>query len=185
MSNILTFKSSNAHKINEFKRLFGDTEILVESGDDLREVAGSIDEVVVYKAIEAGENVLVEDTTMIINGKEEIEIKWKYNDLKTGDKLIWIISLGVFRNGRVEVYRGQIDCVVDRSLGTDGVVFEPFIVPVDKNPNRLSFTQLALAVDKDTIDPRAMAVKELLSNNPVLTRAIENIAPWTGAWQND
>lgn len=185
MNNKLIFKSSNAHKVNEFKRLFGDTEIVVESGEDLREVSGTIDEVVVYKALEAGENVLVEDTTMIINGKEEIEIKWKYNDLQTGDKLTWIISLGVFREGRVDVYRGQIDCVVNRNLGADGVVFEPFIVPIENNPEEISFTQLSLVIDKDIIDPRAMAVKELLSEQPLFSKNIEDIAPWTGAWQND
>lgn len=172
---MLVLKSSNKYKISEYKRLLKDVDIDVQEGEDLKEVVGSIDEVIIYKTLNAGENVLVEDTAFIVNGKEEIEIKWKQNELITGDEVTWIISLGLFKEGKIIVYRGMIDAVVNKELGTDGAYFEPFIVPLDLNPDKMSYTELAKIIDKDLIDPRAMAVDNLLEGVPELVVPIEII----------
>ena len=181
----MILKSSNPYKISEYKRLLANTDISIEKGEDLREVLGSINEVIIYKAIDAGENVLVEDATLIINGVEEVEIKWKLDSLKTGDEVTWIISLGILNNGIIRVYQGSIDVIVDRSLGMDGVAFEPFFVPIENNPDKLSYTVLAKTINKDIIDPRAKAVSKLLNGKIDIVAEREDFPTWTGAYQND
>jgi len=160
----MKLQSSNAYKISEFTRLFGDTNIIVEEGKDLKEVLGSIDEVVVYKSKAAGMDILIEDSTMIVNGKEEVEIKWKFGTLKTGDKVDWIVSLGVWVNEEIRVYKGVISTIVDRGRGDEGVAFD---------------------IEKDLIDPRAMAVRKLLSGKPDFTIEVDKMREWEGEWQND
>jgi len=182
---MLILKSSNQYKIKEYNRLLANTEVKVEAGADLKEVLADKDTVITYKAIAGGDNVIVEDTVLIINGKEEVEIRWKYQDLKTGDNVKWIISIGVLQNGEVKVYRGETEAIVDRSFGNDGEAFEPFLVPVKNNPNKISYTLLGKEIDKDIIDPRAMAVQKLLNNDPVFVKNIKDIPIWTGDYQND
>lgn len=52
----MSFKiiSSNQNKINEYKR-FGLSNLEVLNGKDIREVAGTSEEVISYKSLEAGE----------------------------------------------------------------------------------------------------------------------------------
>jgi len=185
MNNKLIFQSSNSYKISEYKRLLDGQDIEIQNGKDIKEVLSDMDEVIIYKAIEAGENVIVEDTVLFIDGKEEVEIRWKWKDLKTGSHIRWIISIGIVRNGFVEVYRGQTEAIVDRSKGMDGEAFEPFIVPINDNPNKLSYSELAKVIDKDIIDPRAVAVKNLLNDNPTFVQNLKDIPTWNGQYQND
>lgn len=182
---MLKLKSSNAYKISEYQRLLASEDVTVEEGEDLREILGTAMEVIVHKAIDSGENVLVEDTTLIVNGVEEVEIKWNRDKLKTGDEVTWVISIGIVRNGRVEIYRSETDLIVDRSFGEDGVAFEPFLVPVKNNPTKTSYTLLSKMIDKDIIDPRAMAVKKFLAGETERVVNLDTISPWTGAYQND
>jgi len=182
---MLILKSSNPYKISEYTRLLKDTEVKVEAGTDLKEVLADKDTVILYKAIAGGNNVIVEDTVLEINGVEEVEIRWKWKDLQTGDKIKWIISIGVLQNNEVKVYRGEIEAIVDRSFGMDGEAFEPFIVPLKNNPNKISYTLLSKEIDKDIIDPRAMAVQKLLNKEPVFVKNINDIPQWIGDYQND
>ncbi len=182
---MLKLKSSNPYKISEYQRLLKSEAIQIEAGDDLKEVLGTAMEVIIHKAIDSGEDVLVEDTTLIVNGVEEVEIKWKQDELKDGDKVTWVISLGLVRNGKVEIYRAEKDLIVDRSFGKDGVAFEPFLVPVEDNPDRLSYTLLSKAIDKDIIDPRAMAVRKFLAGEVEAYFDKDSISPWDGDYQND
>lgn len=182
---MIILKSSNAYKISEFTRLLKDTEVKVEPGEDLKEVLSNIDEVITYKSFMAGEGVLVEDTTMIINGKEEVEVKWKYKDLQTGDQVRWFISLGVLIEGKIKVYKGFLDTIVDRSLGEEGEAFEPFLIPLRDNPEKLSYTVLSQKINKDIIDPRADAVRKFLADTPDFEVDAAELSPWTKQWQND
>jgi len=182
---MIKLKTSNKYKISEYQRLLSSENIIIEEGEDLKEILGTADEVIMYKAIDAGENILVEDATLIINGREEVEIKWKADSLKTGDYVTWVISLGIVRNGILQVYKAQTDLIVDRSLGNDGVAFEPFLIPINNNPNKLSYTVLSKKIDKDIIDPRAMAIKKFLNNDLHYVIDSSEIKPWEGKYQND
>jgi len=181
----MVLKTSNPYKIKEFTRLLCDTEITIEKGTDIKEVLADKDTVVLYKAMAAGENVLVEDSVLTINGKEEVEIRWKWQDLKTGSHIIWTISIAIMLNDTIKVYRGEVEAIVDRSLGMDGEAFEPFIVPLKNNPNKLSYVELGKIINKDTIDPRAMAVQNLLKDNYVLKKDIKDLPNWRGEYQNE
>lgn len=181
----IILQTSNAYKLSEYQRLLEGQDIEIQKGKDLREVLGTIDEVITYKVLAAGENVLVEDTALIINGKEEVEIKWKADTLKSNDKISFIVSIGIFRKGRVQISQSKIDAVVNRSLGTDGVDFEPYIIPLLNNPDKLSYTQLSKAINKDIIDPRSKALQNFLSNNFKIDKDIMDIPVWKGEFQNE
>jgi len=182
---MLILKSSNPYKISEYTRLLKGTDVVVQEGNDLKEVLSDMDTVITYKSLAGGENVIVEDTILIINGKPEVEIRWKYQNLKTGDKVTWVISIGVLENNQVKVYRGSIDAIVMRHNNEVGEAFEPFLVPIENNPDKLTYTDLARVIDKDLIDPRAMAVQKLLNNDPVFVKNVEDIPVWKGNFQND
>ncbi len=181
----IILKSSNAYKISEYTRLLKDHNIKIEKGQDLQEVMGTMDEVIIYKALEAGENVLVEDAIIFIDGKEEVEIKWKWKDLKDNQHVKWVISLGIVQNGVVTVFRGYTEAIVDTSFTDKGEVFEPFIVSLKNNPDKLNYSTLSKVINKDIIDPRAMAVKKLISNDFEFQKDIFNIPVWNGTYQND
>ena len=182
---MLILKSSNQYKISEYTRLLKGTEVTVETGSDLKEVLSDMDTVIIYKSLAGGKNVIVEDTILIINGKPEVEIRWKWKNLKTGDKVTWVISIGVLVENQVKVYRGSIDAIVQRTSNEVGEAFEPLLVPVENNFNKMSYSNLAKIINKDTIDPRAMAVQKLLNNDPVFVKNVKDIPTWKGAYQND
>jgi len=182
---MLILKSSNQYKISEYTRLLKNTAVKVETGNDLPEVLSDRDTVITYKSLAGGNNVIVEDTVLVIDGKEEVEIRWKWKDLKTGSHVKWIISIGVLQDNQIKVYRGEIEAFVDRKFTGNGEAFEPFIVPIDNNPTNTSYTLLSKLINKDIIDPRAMAVQNLLDDNPVFVKNVDDISPWTGEMQND
>lgn len=181
----IILKTSNPYKLSEYQRLLNGHDIEIQKGMDVKEVLGTIDEVIIYKTLAAGENILVEDTTLIINGKEEVEIKWKADKLKTGDKIKFIVSIGILTNNKVKVAQAEIEAVVDRSLGTDGVEFEPYIVPTLNNTDKLSYTKLSKAINKDLISPRAMALKKFLNNDFKINLDKNSIPAWNGNFQNE
>jgi len=180
----MILKSSNTHKIKEFQRLLIGKNIIIQKGEDIKEVLGNKDEVIIYKTLAAGNNVLVEDSVLIIDGKEEVEIRWKWKNLKTNSLIKIIISIGLLKNNKVYVYRGELEAIVDRSKGMNGVAFEPFIIPLEHNPNKLTFTELMKVINKDLFDPRAKAVKNLLNNNPAFIIDVKDIPTWNGKYQN-
>ena len=91
--------TSNELKIKEFKR-FG-LPFKVVKGVDLKEVDSDYITVVTHKAIEAGEGMLVEDTVLLVNGEEIVDIKWRVEEIQKlkNPEIKWITSLGILENG--------------------------------------------------------------------------------------
>ena len=96
--------SSNKNKIAEFRKYI--SGLTIESGKDLQEVSSDMDTVITYKAYDAGEGYIVEDTILKVNGQEVVDIRWKKASLKDGDKVEWIVSLGYNDGDTITVYRG-------------------------------------------------------------------------------
>lgn len=65
--------SSNKNKIEEFKLYISNLKI--QEGKDLKEVDGTIDEVIIYKAKAAGKGFIVEDTIVSVDNKEIVDIR--------------------------------------------------------------------------------------------------------------
>jgi len=89
----MKISTSNQNKINEIKRIFPNIEVV--KGADLKEVLGTMDEVILYKSLDAGKDFVVEDTILTIDGQEVVDIRWNQKDkLKNTKKVSWIVSLG-------------------------------------------------------------------------------------------
>lgn len=187
----ITLTTSNKNKIKEFKR-FG-LSFDVSKGLDLKEVDSNIDDVILYKAIDAGENLLVEDTVLVINDEEVVDIRWKINELtkEKNPQIKWITSLAIVDDGFIYIYRGEIDCALVENAKEliapkDSFGFDPYLRPIlDGKPVDQSFYDLEKENLKDNFSPRKMAVSQL--NNGLFFAMIKktSVAKWNGQYQNE
>lgn len=188
----IVLTTSNKNKLEEFKR-FG-LSFDVSEGIDLKEVKSNINNVIVYKALDAGVGKLVEDTVLIIDDEEIVDIRWKIDELKQMDnpKIFWITSLAILdEDGFVYVYRGEIRCNLVDNVDTlvipeDAFGFDPYLHPVTEDRNiKSSFYDLEKVDLKDAYSPRKMAVKSLIKGDYVIRINKNQIPKWTGEYQND
>ncbi len=89
----LTIVSSNPKKIKEYNE-FG-LHIKAESGLDLPEVDSNIDDVILYKSLDAGTNKIVEDTVLEVEGVEIVDIRWKIKEMNLDATARWMVHMSV------------------------------------------------------------------------------------------
>ena len=180
----LILKSSNENKIKEFKRILGNT-LSIKPGKDLPEIDSDSLNVVIHKAKDAGENIIVEDTTLTIDGQEIVDIKWKINELKKINKTpkaIWRVLLGVLQNNQIYVFEGIIKGkIVVPKNEIEGFGFDPYFVP---NGTDLSLAELDKKGQKENYSARKKALLNLISNKPLKVINSSNIKKWEGKYQN-
>ena len=179
-TNILSINTSNVNKLKEFKRLFKARGIELQvSNKDLKEIVADPISVVVNKASQLGKNIIVEDTSLEIEGEDiGINIRWLLNNLSkyTGKKAIWTVLLAYQKNdGLVYVYQGQIKGTIVLSKGK-GFGFDPFFKP-DNNNFTLAETK------PDAFNARAKAVLNFTKDKFIAFK--KPIVNWDGAWQHD
>lgn len=184
--------SSNQRKIEEFKR-FG-LNIQIDSGIDLKEVQGDLNDVIIHKAIDAGVGNLVEDTILIVDDKEVVDIRWNIDELrqKPDAKIFWITSLAVLdANGFIYIYRGEVRCQLIDNIDTlvvpnDAFGFDPYLVPViDRVALKHSFYDLDKKGVKDNYSPRKKAVDDVMSGYWIVRLNSNSVPAWTGEYQNN
>lgn len=180
-----TLVTSNPVKIAEYQR-FSNTSLRIQCGEDLEEVDGTPDEVIVHKALAAGPGRMVEDAIMVIDGEPMVDIRWRLQGLLAGEikhpaKAIWQVRLGVLHEGVVYAYLGETHgtiCPYD----TPGFGIDPIFL-VDGIGKTLS------AMDKDgTKDPisaRKLAFDCVVGKTPYLTIPASEVEPWAGKYQNE
>lgn len=182
----MTFKiiSSNQNKINEYKR-FGIHNLEVLSGKDIKEVSGSSEEVVVYKCLEAGEDVIVEDAILIIDGVEIVDIKYQLQNLTNfiGKHAIFKITLGVQSNGVIKTFTSKLSGNIQNlKKHEDNFGFDYCFIPKNSTKSLYELGKLGL---KDNFSPRRMAIHKLIENKVNNSYLVKNIKPWTGDYQNN
>lgn len=175
----MILKTSNQKKIKEFSEFFPDLKI--EKGEDKKEVLGTIDEVITYKTLEEEKNVLTEDTILLVNGKEIVDIKWKIKSIEEGDKLTWITSIGFHDGETVFVSRGIINGVAG-PVNENIKDFDPYFFPENSD---MSLEELAKIGRKSEYSARIEALKNIKNNSFVIKRKITDIEPWNGLYQNE
>lgn len=181
----LKLSTSNKNKIQEFNR-FGLSFDIIQ-GIDVKEVQGTIDEVITYKTLNFPELTIVEDTVLSVNGEEIVDIRWRVKELsQMKDPVIqWTVSLGLVDNGFLYIYRGIIDCdFINQNedfIPPDSFGFDSFLKP--KNIN-ISFYELEKKGKKDLFSPRKIAVDNLLKGTYYKKIAITEINKWQGNYQN-
>lgn len=180
----LKLSTSNAQKIRDYKSL-GLQDIEIIEGKDLKEVHADSSTVALYKAIEAGTNILVEDSILVINGEEIVDIRWKLDEIATFDnpKIQWIVNLSILDNGFIYIYQGISHCdLVQSDMDPFGPhAFDPFLRPKDTH---LSFYDLDMKGRKADHSPRTYAVNNLLNGDFLKKVALANVPEWTGDYQS-
>lgn len=174
--------TSNPNKLAEFAG-FG-LNIQAHSGLDLREVQGSIDEVILHKAKDAGSGLVVEDTILEIDGEEVVDIRWRISQLSdhVGTPANWIVSLGHNTGTHIRVYRGVIPGILISNVASvNSFGFDPFFVPTGQDRTLEVLASMGL---KDAHSARKRAVEALIADKPILVVALSDIAVWTGAYQH-
>lgn len=177
--------TSNAQKIAEYARFAG-PQLKVAPGPDLPEIMGTPDEIIVHKALMAGEGRMVEDAIMWIDGEVHVDVKWKIPALLAGEYpsgvgLLWEVRLAVLHKGVVYAYLGQTKGTL-QAFDVDGMGMDP-VFKVDGYNRTLA--QLALDGEKDEVSARRLAAVNVFEGKPYLTLQQCDIAEWKGPWQNE
>lgn len=171
--------TSNPGKAEEFKLLFKKLGIDVEITHlDLEEIIAEPIKVVAHKAGQVDEGIVVEDTSLEIEGASVgINIRWLLEHLAeyVGRKAEWVVLLAFRQGGQINIYKGSVAGTIVMPKGTTGFGFDPYFLP-DGSKETLSQSKT------DTFNARAKAVAALI-NGDVWTKhpMIEN---WEGPWQN-
>ncbi len=170
--------TSNKGKLAEFQRLFAKYGAKLAATEiDLKEIKADPMTVVVHKASQLGEGVLVEDTSLDVEGAEVgIDVKWLLHHLREfeGRRAHWRVLLAYREGDWVFVYEGCVDGTIVPNRGKEGFGFDPVFLPVG--------AELTLAQEKpDEVNARAKAVEALLQGKPVARLAA--IRDWKGEWQ--
>lgn len=179
----LLLLSSNPKKLAEY-RDFG-LSISISRGDDLPEVDGSPEDVILHKSLAAGPGTLLEDTILEISGKPVIDIRWKVGELDAseGAHATFVVSLALNDGFSIRVWRARIEGTLSSpaEMPQDAFGFDPFFVP--HGAEGMTLHELTLIGRKSEFSARALVVQSLLTGNPIMEAEIDDIPPWTGKWQ--
>lgn len=183
LHSVLIISSSNKQKINEYKDM-GIPNLKVIEGKDYKEVKADAEKVALYKALSAGENVIVDDTILEIDGEEIIDIRWKLKEISEMKNVgvVWRVTLSIKDGDYVYLYKGETVCeLVESDKDPNGYhAFDPFLKPKGRNQ---SFYELYLEGEKENYSPRTKAIKKLLEGKYDIKKPISELPDWVGEYQ--
>lgn len=175
----LILMSSNKDKLKEFQQFIPD--IKMKKGPDLKEVDGTKEEVALYKSLISGEGTVVEDTILLIDNKEVVDIKWKIKSLKERVSASWITTLAVNQDGFIYLYEGCINGeIVPEKFTEDSFGFDSVFKPENSD-----MTLHDLKDKKENFSARKLAIEKLKNNDFYFKKAVKDIPKWNGDWQNN
>lgn len=129
--------TSNKGKLHEFEQYFAEYDITITSTEiDIKEIAADPLTVVVHKASQMGEEILVEDTSLDVEGAEVgINVRWLFDHLSTfvGQKASQRVLLAYLKAGFVYVYEAKVDGTIVLPRGNGGFGFDPIFCPMDQS----------------------------------------------------
>ena len=170
--------TGNKGKLREFVSLFAKHGAsLVAREIDVKEIQADPVSVVVHKAGQAGEEVLVEDTSLEIEGENVgINVRWMLEHLFSfiGRKAVWRVLLAYLKNHTVYVYEGKTEGMIVSPRGEGGFGFDPVFLPHGSKQTLAEAKPLQ-------VDARAKAVSALFEQKPLI--ALPSITDWKGPWQ--
>lgn len=172
--------TSNKGKLQEFQRLFAKYgHALSASYIDLAEIQADPIKVIAHKASQLEEGILVDDTSLDIEGSEVgINVRWLMDHLEefVGRKANWTVLLAYRQKSQVFIYAGRVEGVIVPSQGNGGFGFDPVFLPNGE--------EQTLALSKpDNVNARAMAVEALIHGHPVAI--VDALYDWKGSWQGN
>lgn len=184
----MVLQTSNSRKLAEFRR-FG-LALEARSGADLVEVDGTPEEVAQYKALAAGPGVLVEDTSLDVEGYAAgVNIRWLLHAITTKLKLapespepraVWRVMVAVHYEGRMFVAGAAVSGRLTPQPRGEGFSFDCYFIP---DGEALTLGELDAIGKKDKVSARKMAVTNLLGGHCVF-RPTKALPAWTGKYQD-
>jgi XTP/dITP diphosphohydrolase len=166
--------TSATHKLQEFRDFGIDMDFTCV---DLKEPMSDDMDVIASKATQIGPDVLVDDTTLDIEGADiGVLLKWKKDEIKNhiGKPATVTVNIGVWDSDeqRVLVYVGLVKGEIVEKRG-EGHSYEPWFQPYG--------AEKTLGEEKPyQYNPRAKAISNLKRKKP---KAILNPLYWKGKWQ--
>lgn len=171
--------TSNEGKLKEFQRLFNKYGFTVSTTSvDLPEIDSTPLQVVVHKASQMEDYVIIEDTSLDIEGANVgVNIRWLLDHLTDyiGRKAHWKVLLAYRVGDKVHVFQGTIDGTIVAPHGIQGFGFDPVFLPTGA-------TQTLAESKPDSVNARALAVDSLMKNEPIIIES--PITEWNGPWQS-
>jgi len=171
--------TSNPGKSSEYKDLLlreGITLSITKIDQD--EIDADPLSVLVHKASQIGERILVDDTSLDVEGENVgVNLRWVIEDIPSyaGKKAVWRVLLGYREDNRVFVYSGEVKGTIVHPNFENDPTLEALFLPDDSD-----FT---LNLDKpDALNPRALAIDAFINDEPVAVLPIMD--SWNGPWQN-
>lgn len=170
--------TSNLGKYKECKRLFAEKGVGIEATHlDLKEIDADPIKVIAHKASQVDEHVIVEDTSLDVDGASfGVNIRWLLEHLTDfiGRKALWTVLFAYHDNQQVYIFKGTVEGKIVSRRGENGFGFDPFF-----QPNGSVFT---LSESKtDPFNARAKAIHQLLDGNIYQVHPL--IRDWNGPWQ--
>lgn len=170
---------------NPYKRKEFEAQGLAVIDGDVREVQGTPNEVILYKALAVEPFTVVEDTITVIDKQPIVDWKTSFAEHAVdGKDFTWQVRLAFRDESKVYVFEGE------QRL--------QFFLPDGRVPTTPHFDdyckcgwfepELTLEELKQTdkwrgIDPRARALYNLTWHTPTLTVPTVTLKPWTGEYQ--
>lgn len=171
--------TSNINKSMEYRDLLAEKGItlsIVEIDQD--EILSDPLTVVAHKASQIGEGILVDDTSLDVEGEDVgVNLRWLIDDIPNyaGKKALWRVLLAYRLGNQVYVYSGEVKGVIVHPMTEDDSNLEARFLPDDSN--------YTLDLEKpDFLNPRALAVDALVNDEPIAV--LPAIEEWDGPWQN-
>lgn len=184
--NCIYLITSNQDKVREYNRI-SDGRFEAKKGIDLPEPLADPLTIILHKSKSIGSSCAVEDTILLIDGKEAVDIKFRLNELKKlgpDAKLdaTWQVMIGYKNGPYIEVYVGTIHGALKacEELPKDAFGFDPYFYP---NNTESSLYELDKAGKKDFYSARVGAVNDLLSGHYSYRVEHELIDDWKGEYQ--
>ena len=172
--------TSNPGKFEEFKRLFAKSGCTLETSHaDLPEIDADHLSIVVYKASQLDANIIVEDTSLEVEGASiGTNIRWLLKHLQEyiGRKALWIVLLAIRQENEVLIYRGTVPGMIVKPKGTSGFGFDPYFLPNGAIKTLAEFKP-------DKFNARAKAVQDFITGQIWATRPV--MKEWQGPWQKN
>ncbi len=178
INHIWKINTSNPGKLQEFQRLFAAYDVQLQNTSiDVQEIVADHLSVVAHKASQLEEFVLVEDSSLEIEGAAVgIHVRWLLDHLEDylGHQALWTVLLAYRQGKEVMIYKGEVQGQIVQARGVQGFGFDPVFLPLNAS--------LTLAEAKpDAVNARAKAVEAFMQNERLTI--VKTIDHWDGAWQ--
>lgn len=193
----ITLQTSNPFKIQEFNDM--GLNIGIKEGEDIKEIAtDDYHLIAAYKAKEAGELVIVEDSILIVEDQVFFDIKYKLKEIiKNIDffkekKATWVTTLAFMFNEKIYIFSGYVYGNLNEvyKCKDNYNVFAFDTIFYTKHNNKMvSLQELKEKGLKDEYSARVLGVKKMISflnseNEQFCDRIYEaNIKKWEGDYQ--